>query len=225
MSAPRRLVVSGRVLTSAAIAIGAVGLGVFLATRPDPQPRDQSTTTRVVQPGAPGQPGRTLSADELASISPPRHTTADTLFMQRMIRHHAQALEMTALVADRTSSRDVSLLAQRIEASQREEIAQMQRWLTERGESTHVDHAGHDLMPGMLTDEQLDQLEKARGPEFDRLFLEFMIRHHEGALAMVQELYAAGGGVEPASDRFAREVNADQNIEISRMRHMLAAMS
>ena len=79
-------------------------------------------------------------------------------------------------------------------------------------------------MPGMLTAEQMGQLVAARGTQFDRLFLEFMIRHHEGALAMVQELYASGGGVEPATDRFAREVNADQTIEITRMRAMLAKL-
>ncbi|WP_233257708.1 DUF305 domain-containing protein [Micromonospora sp. S4605] len=106
---------------------------------------------------------------------------------------------MTALVPDRADSQEVSLLAQRIETSQRDEIAQMQRWLTERGEQVpgpHAQHAGHDaVMPGMLTPEQLGRLGRARGAEFDRLFLDLMIRHHNGALTMVEQLYAAGGGL------------------------------
>lgn len=191
---------------------------------------DEPAATRVVQPGAPGQAGRALSPAEQAQLaSPPAHTAADTRFMQRMIAHHAQALEMTALVPDRAESREVSLLAQRIETSQRDEIGQMQRWLTERGEQVpgpHAHHAGHDaVMPGMLTPDQLSRLGRARGAEFDRLFLDLMIRHHNGALTMVEQLYAAGGGLEPASDRFAREVNADQAIEIKSMRELLAKLS
>jgi uncharacterized protein (DUF305 family) len=181
---------------------------------------------RVVQPGAPGQSPRTLSDDELSNFTPPPHTPADTRFMQRMIPHHEQALRMTALVASRGAGADVVRLATRIELSQREEILQMRRWLTERGEAVpSTGHAGHDAsMPGMLTDAQLARLERSRGAEFDRAFLQLMIQHHEGALTMVRELYAGGGGLEPASDRFAREVNADQTIEIGRMRAMLAAL-
>jgi uncharacterized protein (DUF305 family) len=146
-----------------------------------------------------------------------------------MIPHHAQALEMTTMVAGRAASADLPRLAERIEVSQRDEIAQMERWLRDRGEALpepHANHAGHDtLMPGMLNDEQLARLERASGAEFDRLFLELMIRHHRGAVTMVQELYADGGGVEPASDHFAREVEADQNIEISRMNDLLAKLA
>jgi uncharacterized protein (DUF305 family) len=223
MLPPRRLVI---VAVAGAVAIGlAVLVGVQLAQNGP----DDSTGPRVVQPGAPGQSGRTLSPEELANLSPPAHTAADTLFMQRMIPHHAQALEMTALVAGRTQSADLPLLAERIEVSQKDEITQMQRWLSDRGVSIptpHANHPGHDtLMPGMLNDEQLAQLERARGTEFDRLFLQLMIRHHQGALVMVQQLYAAGGGLEPASDRFAREVNADQTIEINRMQDLLADLT
>lgn len=182
----------------------------------------------VVQPGAPGEPGRTLSPEELASLTVPPHNAADVEFFERMIPHHAQALEMTALVADRTTNPDVRLLAERIEVSQRDEIARMGEWLTARGlpvPELHANHAGHDgLMPGMLNDEQMRQLEQARGSEFDRLFLEFMIYHHQGAIAMAEELYARGGGLEPESDRFAREVIADQGIEITRMQQMLAQL-
>jgi uncharacterized protein (DUF305 family) len=184
---------------------------------------------RVVQPGAPGQPARTLGPDEVEALSAPPHTPADAAFMRRMIPHHAQALEMTALVAGRTDSTDIPRLAQRIELSQRDEIAQMQRWLMARGEALPTPHAGHGghggLMPGMLDVTELARLSAARGPAFDKLFLELMIRHHQGAITMVDELYRAGGGVEPTADRFAREVNADQSIEIRRMQDMLASRS
>lgn len=207
----------------AGVAVAALGVGALVGL----QLSDDPAGARVVQPGAPGQAARTLSPGDVATIEPPAHNAADTLFMQQMIPHHAQALEMTALVDGRTRNTDLPLLAERIEASQRAEIDQMHAWLTERNEkipTAHDHHGGHnhELMPGMLTEDQLAQLAAARGAEFDRLFLEFMIYHHQGALVMVQELYATGGGLEPASDRFAREVNADQNIEIRRMQTMLA---
>lgn len=220
---------SRRVIVSAVVVTVAVGTGVGVAiwaSGDDPGYRPPSS--HVVQPGAPGQPGRSLSGSELSQVSPPGFTAADTLFIQGMIPHHAQALEMTALLPGRTTNPDVTLLAKRIDLSQRDEITRMQRWLAERGVPTsgpNAGHAAHDkLMPGMLTAEQLDQLKRARGAEFDRLFLTFMIRHHQGALSMVEELYAAGGGLEPATDQFAREVNADQSIEIQRMQEMLARM-
>jgi uncharacterized protein (DUF305 family) len=211
------------------LAVAAVGLGVFVGFRLTGDEPSQPPRPRVVQPGAPGQSGRALSGDELSSISPPGHTASDTVFMQRMIPHHAQALEMTALVAGRGASREVTLLAKRIEISQRDEIAQMERWLSERGEEVtgaHSHHAGHDqLMPGMLNDQQFGQLKQARGAEFDRHFLQFMIYHHQGALAMVGQLYETGGGLEPASDRFAREVTADQSIEIRSMQNLLVKLT
>lgn len=174
----------------------------------------------------------------------PQHTEADVRFMQGMIAHHAQALVMTALVPERAGSDDIRALAERIEVSQRDEIALMQRWLRDRGEAVPspeagmhehaVDHpdmpgmsgeGGHEhLMPGMLTEEELARLARAKGTEFDRLFLEFMIQHHEGALTMVAQLLATpGAGQEPAIFRFASDVNADQRMEIRRMRAMLGA--
>ncbi|MEV4544772.1 DUF305 domain-containing protein [Micromonospora echinaurantiaca] len=225
MFSSRRRVLAA--VAAAAVTVVAALVAVLQLTGDRPE---EPAATRVVQPGAPGQAGRTLSPAEQAELaSPPAHTAADTQFMQRMIAHHAQALEMIALVPDRAASREVSLLARRIETSQRDEIAQMQRWLTERGERVpgpHAHHAGHDaVMPGMLTPQQLSRLGRARGAEFDRLFLDLMIRHHDGALTMVEQLYAAGGGLEPASDRFAREVNADQAIEIRSMQKLLAKLS
>lgn len=162
----------------------------------------------------------------------PRHTEADTRFMQGMIAHHRQALVMTALVPERSDDRGIHLLAERIEVSQTDEIRLMERWLLARGEplpdpAMH-EHAamGHGtLMPGMLTAEEVARLEAARGPAFDRLFLESMIRHHEGALEMVGRLLATpGAGQEVDVYRFASDVDADQRIEIERMRRMLGAI-
>jgi uncharacterized protein (DUF305 family) len=150
--------------------------------------------------------------------------------MQGMIRHHAQALVMAALAPTQAARPDVKTLAGRIDVAQRDEIALMERWLRERRETVPEPHAhanmpGHQmpLMPGMLTAEQLAQLERARGPEFDRLFLAFMIQHHEGALAMLEQLFATpGAGQDPVIFRFASDVEADQTTEIDRMRSMLA---
>ena len=155
------------------------------------------------------------------------YAEADVAFMQGMIAHHRQALEMTALAPGRTTNPTLLSLAQRIEQTQRVEIARMSRWLEARGEnapdpSEHGDHAGHGAhMPGMLTPDQMAQLAAAAGDAFDRLFLESMIRHHEGALTMVAELQAAGGGLEPEIYRFAADVDADQRAEIARMQNLL----
>lgn len=161
-----------------------------------------------------------------------RYTPADVAFMQTMIGHHAQALVMTELVPARTSRPELHALAERITVSQRDEIERMQNWLQRRNQpvpaaDAHVHAAmGHGpLMPGMLTQAQLDSLTHARGPQFDRLFVQYMIRHHEGAIVMVRELLAQpGAGQEPEIFIFASEVDADQNAEIRRMRALLATL-
>jgi len=189
-----------------------------------------SDQARTVQPGAPGEPSRELSDDEATAVTAPEHTPADTEFMQHMIVHHRQALDMAALVDDRTDRDDLPVLAQRITETQETEIAQIETWLTDRDEeipaddALETDHAFHDGMPGMATPEQLEDLEAAQGAAFDRLFLDLMIAHHQGALTMVTDLRDAGGGVEPAADRFARDVDADQSIEITRMQELLATL-
>jgi len=167
----------------------------------------------------------------------PRYTAADVRFMQGMIGHHAQALAMTALIPARTSRQDIRSLGQRIEVSQRDEIVMMQQWLTDRhqpvptGDAMHDHHAAADhsmnmpgmampdtLMPGMLTAEQLSELARANGGEFDRLFLKDMIHHHEGALVMVASLLGTTGSAQEAEVfRFASEVDSDQRAEIARM--------
>jgi uncharacterized protein (DUF305 family) len=191
------------------------------------------TAPNIVQPGAPGEPTRTLTPEELAKLEPTVHTDADVEFVRGMIHHHAQALRMTALVPKRSTWADLELLARRMDISQESEIEQMRRWLEERGERApelhrvhgHAHGTGQRLMPGMLTEAELKQLERARGKSFDRLFLRFMIRHHEGAVQMVNDLYGADGGVEPEVDALARHIDSDQLIEIGRMEQMLADRS
>jgi uncharacterized protein (DUF305 family) len=180
----------------------------------------------LVQPGAPGETTRVISPRQAVDISLLRPTQTDIRFMQGMIGHHAQALEMTALLPSRTAREDMRLLARRIELSQADEIAAMQRWLKLHGQTVpdlHAHHAhGSALMPGMLTSEEMSRLGAAKGAEFDRLFLEFMIRHHDGALVMVNELFSTeGAGQEPEIFAFASDVDADQRIEIDRMSAML----
>ena len=181
---------------------------------------------QIIQPGAPGQSSRVVDAAAAADVSKVPFTPADVRFMQGMIGHHAQALDMTALVATRSSSDAIRKLAQRIELSQADEIKMMQEWLTGRGQKAPDQHAHHapgaTLMPGMLTAEEMARLAQATGPEFDRLFLEFMIKHHEGALTMVQDLFAQpGAGQESDVFAFASDVDADQRMEIDRMRAAL----
>jgi uncharacterized protein (DUF305 family) len=182
--------------------------------------------TPIVQPGAPGEAGRAISARAAVDLSHVQHTAADVRFMQGMIGHHQQALEMTALLASRTASADMRKLAQRIEVSQADEIRMMQTWLTSRGLPLPDEHAHHmngaTLMPGMLTAAEMERLAAATGVEFDRLFLASMIKHHEGAVMMVQELFSTpGAGQEAEIFAFASDVDADQRMEIDRMRAML----
>jgi uncharacterized protein (DUF305 family) len=185
--------------------------------RPGPQ---------IVQPGAPGEPTRVIDAARASDTSKVGHTEADERFMQGMIGHHAQALEMTALLRSRTASEDMRKLAQRIEVSQADEIKMMQDWLTRRGAALPDPHAHHvhgaTLMPGMLTEVEMTQLAAANGPAFDKLFLELMIKHHEGALTMVKDLFASpGAGQDGEIFAFASDVDTDQRMEIDRMRAML----
>ena len=176
---------------------------------------------------------------------PPSYTAADVRFMQGMIGHHAQALAMTALIPTRSSRQDIRLLGQRIQVSQKDEIAMMQQWLRDRHQQVPARDAqpggqtmagnsmnmpgmamSDTLMPGMLTSEQLAELAKTTGDEFDKLFLADMIRHHEGALVMVKSLLGTtGSGQEAEVFRFASEVDTDQRAEIARMNALLDTLS
>lgn len=167
-------------------------------------------------------------------------TEADARFMSSMIGHHGQAVEMSRLAPDNGASPVVQRLAARITNAQQDEIATMQRWLRDRGlpapqpgDAAHhagMDHAGMDhgaaAMPGMLTPAQMGQLAAARGAEFDRLFLTFMIQHHRGATSMVQRLFQSYGAAQDETVfKFASDVNVDQITEIERMQRMLADLT
>ena len=214
-------------------------------------------TPVVVQPGAPGQPTRTLPASTRAKLPP--HSPADVQFMQGMIMHHAQAVEMTALIESHTDNKELRTLGARISRSQSDEIKFMKRWLEARGELVEQEaggrrqqqadatgmnmskdmrghkskdmpghnmagmHMGHTmLMPGMLTPKQMDALKKAKGKEFDRLFLTGMIQHHNGALVMVKDLFdTAGAGQDAELFNFTTDVDSGQRAEIRIMQTML----
>jgi len=183
----------------------------------------------VVDPGAPGQPTKRLPSSTRAKLPP--HSPADVQFMQDMIMHHAQAVDMTALIESHTQNKELRSLGSRISRSQSDEMDFMKRWLTTRGQSTSrpmshtpgMDMSSHEmLMPGMLTRKQMDVLKKARNEEFDRLFLTGMIQHHNGALTMVKDLFdSAGAGQDAELFNFATEVDSGQRAEIKIMQNML----
>src|SRR5687767_4284870 len=158
------------------------------------------------------------------STAPKGYIAADVQFMQGMIGHHAQALAMSGLIAGRTRREDFRSLGERIRLSQEAEISRMQQWLRKRNaevpDGTAHSHvaAGHGtLMPGMLSATEMSQLEIATGTEFERLFLQSMIKHHEGALTMVRQLFATqGAGQEPELYILANDIDADQNAELRR---------
>lgn len=184
----------------------------------------------VVQPGAPGKPSIKLPPGTTAKL-PPR-SQADVEFMQGMIMHHSQAVEMTALIASHTKNQDVRSLGARISRSQSDEIRLMRRWLALRGESDSMEmpamagmdmsHDSMALMPGMLTPEQMEALRKAKDSEFDHLFLTGMIQHHNGALIMVKDLFdTAGAGQDAELFDFATDADNTQKAEIRIMQTML----
>ena len=183
----------------------------------------------VVQPGAPGQPTKTLPASTRAKLPP--HSPADVKFMQGMIMHHDQAVEMTALIESHTQNKELRSLGARISRSQSDEIKFMKRWLETRGQPVSAPmpemHGSHMpdhqmLMPGMLSAKQMDALRQAKGEEFDQLFLKGMIQHHNGALTMVKELFdSAGAGQDAELFNFATDVDNGQRAEIRVMQTML----
>ena len=207
----------------AAIAVTALNL-------PDARAQQSGAPPIVVQPGAPGKPTKKLPASTSGQL-PPR-SQAEVEFMQGMIMHHAQAVEMTALIASRSENKNLRLLGARISHSQTDEIKFMKRWLTARGEPVSMampgmpdmDSSGHPmaLMPGMLTPEQMEALRKSKGEDFDRLFLTGMIQHHNGALTMVKDLFdTAGAGQDADLFDFATDVDTGQRAEIGIMQSML----
>ena len=181
----------------------------------------------IIQPGAPGEASKVVGAEQARDLSKVGFTPADVKFMQGMIHHHAQAVDMTQLLATRTQSEDMKKLALRIELSQNDEMKMMRRWLEVRGQDIPGPHAHHmpgaPTMPGMLTAEEMARLAAAKGTEFDRLFLEGMLKHHNGAVIMVEELFKTpGAGQDSEIYAFASDVDADQRMEMDRMAQMLA---
>ena len=207
-------------------------------------PREPAGAVPIFHPGAPGQPSRRITAAEAVRINRSSFTPADVAFMQHMIVHHAQAVEMVALLETRGGEPRVQLLGRRIALSQAAEMELMRGWLAERGQPLEMPgmdhgshagmdrgaHAGHAMSPddtpvmaGMLTPRQMRALAAAEGVVFDRLFLSGMIQHHQGAIDMVDALMETP---DPAEDTmlsdFATSVVADQSAEILRMQSVLS---
>lgn len=206
---------------------GAIFLTAFLAI-PVFSQQDEPV---IVRPGAPGQPTKQLPPSTRATL--PELSAKDVEFMQGMIMHHAQAVEMTALIEARTDNREIRLLGARISQSQSDEMEFMMRWLKVRGEpitmpvrtGSHAHGsavADHHMMPGMLSPAQMEDLRLARGAAFDHLFLTGMIQHHEGALVMVSDLFdTSGAGQDAEIFNFATDVDSGQRAEIKIMRTLL----
>jgi uncharacterized protein (DUF305 family) len=208
-----------RALQRAILATGFMTMACSSRTETAPRATPAETAGRA-EPAAHQQHAHT---SELPATAGPGFTVADVRFMQNMIGHHAQAITMAAQAPSHGASRRLLRLAQKIDISQRDEIGLMKEWLTERRQAVPDDAQAHALMmPGMLTAAQLAQLDDARGREFERLFLTFMIQHHRGALQMVEELFRSpGAGQDPDIFRFATDVDADQRDEIFVMQQLL----
>ena len=219
-----RLLPSARKVVASAVLVGWLGvLSLSAQSLQDPP-------VSVVQPGAPGSPSKHLPPNTTATAL--HGAPADVEFMQGMIMHHSQAVEMTALITDRTTNREVRLLGARISRSQADEIQFMSRWLIARGKPVSMemrgmpgmDMSGHAMraMPGMLSAEQMEALRKAKGEEFDRLFLTGMIQHHNGALVMVKDLFdTPGAGQDAELFNFATDADNSQRAEIRIMQDIL----
>ncbi len=226
-------------------AILIAGLGAALAATP----AMAQQTPPIFQPGAPGAASRVITAAEAVDLSRTTFTEGDVAFMQHMLVHHAQAVEMVALLRAQGSDATVKLMGERIAMSQEAEMALMRDWLMQRGQplempgmghagmdhSAHMNHAGMDhggmamepsdtpAMPGMLSPRQMQTLAAASGPAFDRLFLEGMIQHHQGALDMVEALLAQPDAAEdPMLSDFTTSIVGDQSAEILRMQSLLS---
>lgn len=210
----------------------AAACAVFLTCTARAQQADQAKPV-VVQPGAPGSPTKTLPPSTRPTL--PARSSADVEFMQGMIHHHQQAVEMTDMIASHTENKNLRSLGARISSSQSDEIKFMKRWLAARGETVPgaingmagMNMSGDmgssmKLMPGMLTPQQMEALRRAQGSEFDHLFLVGMIQHHNGALTMVKDMFdTAGAGQDAELFNFATDADNTQRAEIRIMESML----
>ena len=190
-----------------------------------------ASTTPIILPGAPGQSSQTLAAEDAVKIADTSYSPDDVAFMQNMIPHHAQAVDMANLVAERTNRDEVVKIAKRIKASQADEIKFMEEWLAERNEPLtppgHSGHHGaHHQMAGMATPDQMQQLANSEGIAFDKLFMSLMITHHEGALIMVEDLTdQPGSAYDPVLYDFTADIVNDQSAEIEQMSAILGSLS
>ncbi|MEN8654139.1 DUF305 domain-containing protein [Streptomyces sp. 21So2-11] len=209
-------------LTATSVALLAFGLGACDAGGKDDRGASQPKAAAgpsVVAPGRPGEPARTLSADEAAKESPDDSpNSADFSYTHMMIKHHQQALVMAELAPKQAHSTQVKRLAERIAGSQRPEIGAMQGWLDNHDEAKRKGGHEHGAMAGMASEKQLGQLRGAKGEAFDRLFLKLMITHHEGAVSMATDVLAQGNNV--LIEEMASDVVAQQTVEVGRMRDM-----
>lgn len=217
-------------IVGAALALACAGMGLAGCTADDT--KDDEAGPSVIAPGKPGEENRTLSPEEARSSAPnQKPNDADYSYMQDMILHHAQAIEMTDLAEKKAVAKQVKGIASRIADSQGPEIDAMNRWLKQHGREPvdisgkngggHGEHGemDHGAMPGMASAEQMEELASARGAKFDQLFLKLMITHHQGALTMARELQTKGMDVRV--QEMADEVIATQSAEIGKMREML----
>ena len=211
----------------AALAVPTCAVVLAACSSDEPMPEH-----RVLQAGAPGE--QPVELTEMPTVPEPEITADEVTFVRHMIVHHGQALQMTELVPERTSRDDVPLFAERIHLSQEDEIRLMEEWLQDHSievlridqeDGGHGAHATPEDMPGMITEEKLTELEQASGEEFDRLFLELMYAHHEGAVQMVETLRQGEQSDDPVLFNLAREIDGDQRIEMDRIVGMLSEMN
>ncbi|MER5454844.1 MULTISPECIES: DUF305 domain-containing protein [unclassified Micromonospora] len=218
----------------AVLAVLAVGIAVAVswpdseppaptAQTNEPPPLDlpgiPDATAPVLMPGGPGEPAKTLSANEMSPMARPPHNNADTRFVTMMIPHHEQALVMAKLVGDRAENSNLKIIADRILAAQDPEIKTLETWLTDRGLDRNSGDGHRHEMAGMQTAEALNRLTAARGAEFDRMFVTMMTEHHQGAIAMANEVLTLGTDI--IINEFASSVVVEQGVEINRMREVL----
>jgi uncharacterized protein (DUF305 family) len=188
------------------------------------EPKPFVAAPPLMQPGAPGQAAKVVAPEKATDLSKVGPTEADVKFMQGMIGHHLQAIEMVGYIDTNSSNDDLKKLGLRIQVSQEDEIKMMQDWLKARRADVPGAHAHHTgpMMPGMLSPEEMARLAAAKGAEFDRQFLSGMIKHHNGALIMVDDLFATAGAAQDSDIyAFASDVIADQRMEMDRMAVML----
>lgn len=218
--------------TLIAVTVGAlvlVVLGLTLRSRADSAPEVAAATSSasptadvppVIVPGRPGESAAVRPAQEVRDASPPRYNSLDVWFVRMMIPHHQQALEMAALAESRAADPRVRAVADRIRAAQEPEIGLMRGWLAARGLPAEVAGHDHGTMRGMQSPEAMRRLAAARGADFDRLFVQMMTAHHQGAVTMATDLLKVGADL--TMNEFANSVATEQGVEIDRMHELLA---